>query len=95
MFIFKGNTLLKTIECNENFSIGDKLDIKIFDEDDDKIYYSNQFINNEVTNTISLEIKPSITSMFPCKVLTLQITLEDITGYIKTNQYKLIVKRCK
>lgn len=95
MFIFKGNTLLKTIECNENFSIGDKLDIKIYDEDDDKIYYSNQIIIKEETNTIDLEVKPSSTCLFPCKVLTLQITLEDISGYIKTNQYKLIVKRCK
>ena len=95
MFIFKGNTLLKTIESDEKFSIGDKLDIKIFDEDDDKVYYNNIIIINNETNTIDLEIKPSITELFPCKILILQIKLIDITGYIKTNQYKLIVKRCK
>lgn len=95
MFIFKGNTLLKTIECNENFSKGDKLDIKIYDEDDDKIYYSNQIIIKDEINTVDLEINPSTTGLFPCKVLVLQIKLIGVTGYIKTNQYKLIVKRCK
>jgi hypothetical protein len=95
MDIFKGDTLLKTIESDELFSVGDKLEIKIYEDGNDNLYYNNVIVVNMETNTIDLEIKASITKLFPCKTITMQIKLISISGYVKTNMYQLRVKGCK
>lgn len=95
MDIFKGDTLLKTIESDENFSPGDKLEIKIYEDGNDNLYYKNEIIVSNETNSIDLEIKPSTTKLFPCKTITMQIKLISISGYVKTNMYQLRVKGCK
>lgn len=93
--IFKGDTLLKTIEPNQNFNDGDSLQIKVFELGSDKIYYEG-VINVDIPRmSVDLEIPANITKTFPCVKLILEIRLTTRSGYVKTNQYNLVVKsRC-
>jgi hypothetical protein len=93
--IFKGNTLLKVIEPTLPFNVGDELHIKVFELGATKTLYDNVLVINEEKTDVELEIAANITKAFPCKNLILDITLITKSGYVKTNQYKLIVKsRC-
>ena len=93
--IFKGNTLLKVIEPTLPFNDGDELHIQVFELGATKTLYDNVIVINEEKSDVELEIPATKTKTFPCKNLILDITLNTKSGYVKTNQYKLIVKsRC-
>jgi hypothetical protein len=93
--IFKGNTLLRTIETKQSFNKGDELHIKIFKLGADKPCYENVIEVPGEQSSVELEIPADVTKNFQCINLILDITLVTKSGYVKTNQYKLIVKsRC-
>lgn len=93
--IFKGNTLLKNIEPTLPFNNGDKLEVKVFELGASKTLYDGVINIDDVKYSVDLEIPASITKTFPCVNLILDITLITNSGYVHTNQYKLVVKsRC-
>ena len=93
--IFKGETLLKTIEPTLPFNPGDELHIKVFKVGADSSCYSNVIEIKEEAATVELEIPAKITENFNCVNLILEIKLVTPSEYVKINQYKLIVKsRC-
>lgn len=93
--IFKGNTLLRTIETKQSFNKGDELHIKIFKLGADKPCYNNVIKVDEEQSSVELEIPADVTKNFQCINLILDITLITKSGYVQTHQYKLIVKsRC-
>ena len=93
--IFKGETLLKTIEPSLPFNPGDKLYIKVFKIGADKSCYSDIIEVNEESTSVELEIPAKITETFNCVNLILEVKLVTPSEYVKINQYKLTVKsRC-
>jgi hypothetical protein len=93
--IFKGDTLLKTIEPTLSFNDGDELHIKVFKLGASEPCYNNVIEVSGEQASVELEIPADVTKNFQCVNLILEIRLVTKSGYVKTNQYKLIVKsRC-
>lgn len=93
MELYRGDSFIKKIVSNYTFQIGDKIHIAVL-----KNAYSREYLHEQEVeiqsegNEFIIEILPSKTSKFPNEKLLLEIELTTVNGFVKTEQYDLIVK---